>query len=327
MTSHLTLTPHVLDTRPRDVQIAALAEQTTVLRSRTWERLKFEAEYARQQGTTANSYLIQADCTALIDPPGGSFTTLFLEQLRHQVDPQRIDYIVLNHINPNRMVTLRALMAMAPQATIICTRPATKALKTAFLNWDQKVCTVRAGDTLDLGQGHCLEFLPVPTPRWPDGMVTFDQATRTLFSDKLFGVHLCRDILWDENWKSLDGDRRYYFDCLHATQAKQVNNLLDRIEALPTRYWAPGHGPIVRYSLSRLQHDYRQWCQETLNRTLRVALIYASAYGNTAKMADAIATGLLKSVVAVDTINCELAEPHEIAQAIGACDGFIIGSP
>ncbi|MBD0268487.1 MAG: diflavin flavoprotein [Cyanobacteria bacterium Co-bin8] len=327
MTLTPTLTSPAPEARPRDVQIAPLAAQTTVLRSRTWERLKFEAEYARQQGTTANSYLIQADYTALIDPPGASFTALFLEQLRQQVDPSQIDYIVLNHVNPNRMVTLQHLMGLAPQATLVCTRPATKALRAAFPDWQHPLYAVRAGNTLDLGQGHRLEFLPLPTPRWPDGMVTFDPATRTLFSDKLFGVHLCSDGLWDEDWKELDGDRRYYFDCLHATQAKQVSDLLDRIETLPTRYWAPGHGPLVRHSLSRLHHDYRQWCQETLNRTQRVALIYASAYGNTSEMAHAIARGLLKSGVAVDAINCELAEPEEITQIIAACDGFIIGSP
>ncbi|MBD0336581.1 MAG: diflavin flavoprotein [Cyanobacteria bacterium Co-bin13] len=327
MTSDTAPIPLTLEARPRDVQIAEIGPNTQVLRSRTWDRLKFETEYARQQGTTANTYLIQADRTALIDPPGGSFTALFLEELRQRLDLQTLGYIVLNHVNPNRMMTLQALVEQAPQARIVCTRPATKALKAAFPGWAERLLTVRSGESLDLGQSHRLKFLAVPTPRWPDGMVTFDPATRILYSDKLFGVHVCSDAVWDEDWKGLDADRRHYFGCLHATQAKQVTDWLDRAEAFPARYWAPGHGPIVRYSLSRLGHDYRQWCQETLSRTLRVALLYASAYGNTAQMADAIAQGLQKSGIAVDALNCELAEPEEIAQVIDACDGFIIGSP
>ncbi|HEY9760961.1 MAG TPA: diflavin flavoprotein [Trichocoleus sp.] len=327
MTPDTVVIPQTSEARPRDVQVAYIGTNTLVLRSRTWERLKFETEYARQQGTTANAYLIQADRTALIDPPGGSFTALFLDQLQQRLDFSKLDYIILNHINPNRMVTLRELIMRVPQATVVCTRPATKALKAAFLDWNQQLYTVRAGDVLDLGQNHRLEFLAVPTPRWPDGMVTFDPATRILYSDKLFGVHVCSDVLWDEDWKGLDADRRHYFGCLHAAQAKQVADWLERIEAFPTRYWAPGHGPMVRYSLSRLGHDYHQWCQETLSRTLRVALLYASAYGNTAQMANAIAQGLQKSGVAVDALNCELADPDEIAQVIDSCDGFIIGSP
>jgi flavin reductase (DIM6/NTAB) family NADH-FMN oxidoreductase RutF len=83
----------------------------------------------------------------------------------------------------------------------------------------------------------------------------------------------------------------------------------------------------VRYSLSRLTYDYRQWCQQQKIQDFKVALLYASAYGNTATLANAIAQGLINSGVATESINCELAEPEEIARAVEDCDGFIIGSP
>jgi len=101
----------MLDIKPRDVQVASIAAaDTTVLRSRTWDRLKFEVEYSLQRGTTANSYLIQADKTALIDPPGESFTEIFLHQLQQSVELQQLDYVILSHVNPNRMVTLKSLV-------------------------------------------------------------------------------------------------------------------------------------------------------------------------------------------------------------------------
>ncbi len=91
----------------QDVQVFPVAANTRVLRSRTWDRLKFEIEYALQKGTTANSYLIEGDKTALLDPPGESFTTIFLDALRSRIEPQKIDYVILGHINPNRATTLK----------------------------------------------------------------------------------------------------------------------------------------------------------------------------------------------------------------------------
>ena len=97
----------MLDIKPRDVQVASIAvADTTILRSRTWDRLKFEVEYALQRGTTANSYLIKSDKTALIDPPGESFTETLLHQLQQSLELQQLDYVILGHVNPNRMVTL-----------------------------------------------------------------------------------------------------------------------------------------------------------------------------------------------------------------------------
>jgi flavorubredoxin/flavin reductase (DIM6/NTAB) family NADH-FMN oxidoreductase RutF len=313
--------------RPRDVQVADIGQNTQVLRSRTWDRLKFEVEYGRRQGTTANSYIIRGDKTAIIDPPGESFTTIYLEALQDQVAYHDIDYIITSHVNSNRMATLEQLRELAPRAKIVCSRPAANALKQALLAWDAVLHTVRTGDTLDLGQGHRLQFFSVPTPRWPDGLCTYDPATQILFSDKFFGAHLCSNHIWDENWRQLGDDRRYYFDCLHAPQAKQVETALDQFEPLLLKCLAPGHGPLVRYSLSRFRQDYRHWCQQQTQRSLRVAVLYASAYGNTAKVADAITRGLMAAGISVEAINCEYTPSDGIAATVADCDGFILGSP
>ncbi|MEM9512627.1 MAG: flavin oxidoreductase, partial [Cyanobacteria bacterium P01_E01_bin.48] len=95
--------------KQRDVQTAGIAADTFILRSRSWARLKFEIEYALQKGTTANSYLLQGDKTALIDPPGGSFVEIFLEALEQRIDLQQLDYLILGHTNPNRAKTLAQL--------------------------------------------------------------------------------------------------------------------------------------------------------------------------------------------------------------------------
>ncbi len=316
------------DIKPRDVQVVAIeATDTTVLRSRTWDRLKFEVEYSLQRGTTANSYLIQADKTALIDPPGESFTEIFLNQLQQCLNVQQLDYVILGHVNPNRMVTLKALLDLAPQITFVCSKAGAVALQNALREHQCNIWVPKGEETLDLGQNHQLQFIPIPTPRWPDGQCTYDPQSRILFTDKLFGAHVCGDELFDENWKHLDEDRRYYYDCLHAAQARQVDVALNKLVPFSAKMYAPGHGPIVRYSLSRFLHDYRQWGQQQTEQDLTVALIYASAYGNTATLAQAIAKGITKTGAAVESINCEFAEPTEIEAAIQRCDGFLIGSP
>jgi flavorubredoxin/flavin reductase (DIM6/NTAB) family NADH-FMN oxidoreductase RutF len=317
------------DIKPRDVQVADIGAHTLVLRSRTWDRLKFEVEYARQKGTTANSYLIQADKVALIDPPGESFTEIFIEELAHHVYLQKIDYVILGHVNPNRCATLKAMLNFetAPQITFICTRAAEVALRSAFPNLDLRIILANAEETIDLGQGHQLQLIPTPTPRHPDGLCVFDPASRILYTDKLFGAHVCDDAIFDENWKQLDEDRRYYFDCIHAAQAKQVEAALDKLSEIRAKIYAPGHGPLVRYSLSRFTFDYRQWCEQQKTQDLNVALLYASAYGNTATLANAIAQGMIQAGAWIQSINCEFADPAEIAAALEQCDGFVFGSP
>jgi len=315
------------DIKLRDVQVAEIGADTTILRSRTWDRLKFEVEYSLQKGTTANSYLIQADKTAVFDPPGESFTEIYLKELQQHIDCSHLDYAILGHVNPNRCVTLKALLELAPQVTFVCSKPGAVALRVAFPERELKINIARGDEVLDLGKGHQLQFIPVPSPRWPDELYTYDSETRILFTDKLFGAHVCDSQVFDEGWKRLDEDRRYYYDCLHAAQSRQVEIALDKFAPLSIKFYAPSHGSIVRYSLSRLTHDYRQWNQQQKEKELTVVLMYASAYGNTATLAQAIAKGINKGSAAVEIINCEFAEPAEIQASVEKCDGFIIGSP
>jgi flavin reductase (DIM6/NTAB) family NADH-FMN oxidoreductase RutF len=156
---------------------------------------------------------------------------------------------------------------------------------------------------------------------------TYDPQTKILYTDKFFGMHLCDEAIFDDNWKQLDSDRHFYFDCLHASQTKQLEAALAKFAPFPSKIYAPAHGSLIKYSLSRFSYDYQQWCQQQTSQEFKVVLLYASAYGNTATIANAIAQGLIQSGVDVESINCELATSEEITQAIQTCDGFIIGSP
>jgi flavorubredoxin/flavin reductase (DIM6/NTAB) family NADH-FMN oxidoreductase RutF len=311
----------------QDVQVFPVAANTRVLRSRTWDRLKFEIEYSLQKGTTANAYLIEADRVALFDPPGESFTQIFLEALQARIDPKQIDYIVLGHVNPNRAFTLKALLAIAPEITIVCSNPGAISLGKIFPDTELKLQIIKGEETLDLGQGHVLEFVTTPNPRYPDHLCTYDPQTAVLYTDKIFGCHVCGDRVFDEGWTVDSEDRRYYFDCLMAPHPRQIMANLDKLADKPARIYATAHGSLVKYSLVELTADYRAWIQQQNTLESRVALIYASAYGNTATIAQAIARGITKAGVAVDSINAESAKPEEIKTAIEQSSGFIMGSP
>ena len=313
--------------KPRDVQVLPMGIDTTVLRSRTWMRLRFEIEYALATGTTANSYLIQADKIALLDPPGETFTQIYLAALQQRLDLTQLDYVILGHVNPNRAVTLKALLELAPQTTFVCSNPGAINLRGALPDHDLKIIVMRGEETLNLGKGHQLQFIPTPNPRFPDELCTYDPQTEILYTDKLFGAHICGDQVFDEGWETFNEDRRYYYDCLMAPHARQVETALEKLSELPVRLYATGHGPLVRYALIELTRSYRQWSLSQTAQDTTVALLYASAYGNTATLAQAIARGITKAGVGVESINCEFAEPSEIQAAVEKSAGFVIGSP
>ncbi len=358
-----TVTKAAAAKQARDVQVFPIGADTLALRSRSWNRLRFEIEYALERGTTANSFIIRGEKTALIDPPGSTFTEIYLAKLQalssqngsngqgsffgrlwaqarwvtqEIIDVEQfgfnlnqLDYLILGHVNPNRVATIDALLKLAPEITIVCSNAGAAILKTNLPDRDLKIEIIKNSDTqtIDLGKGHQLQFVPTPTPRWPGSLLTYDARSRILFSDKFFGAHRCGEAGFDEDAAGLREDRRYYYDCLMAAHVRQVNGGLEKIKPLGARMFAPDHGPIVRYGVQELVQSYESWGKQQQTNTEMVAVLYASAYGNTATIGDAIARGITKAGVQVESINCESATTEEIQAVADKCDGFIIGSP
>ncbi len=323
------------NSKSREVQIYPITPNTRIFRSCTWDRLKFEIEYALKKGTTVNSYLIEGEKTALISPPGESFTEIFITELVNRIDLKQIDYLILGHVNPNRLVTINEIYKRAPQITFVCSNPGAKSLKSLFESTypetiktnNLNILAIKGEETLDLGEGHRLEFIPTPNPRFPDHLCTYDTKTQILFTEKLFGAHVCKYQVLDEGWNVYNEDRKYYFDCIIAPYAGQVSKTLARIKEKEIKIYGVGHGPLVKYGLKELTSNYQTWLSKQKSQEIQVALIYASAYGNTASLAGAIARGITKAGVGVESINAEYAEAEEIKAAIEKCAGFIFGSP
>ncbi|MBD2718293.1 diflavin flavoprotein [Synechococcus sp. FACHB-909] len=317
------------------------------LRGLSPRRLRFEVEYGLERGTTANSFLFQQDgsggAPVLVHPPGASFAAPFLEQLALLVPADAPLKVVVGHVNPNRVALLKQLATGWPATVLVASNPGAQVLTEL---WEQQrpgpggeaaapadavplptIEVVKQETSRTLADGHVLTLLPTPTPRWPGGLIAFEATTGLLMSGKFFAAHLCTEDFAEANRTSTEEDRRYYFDCLMAPMARQVETVVDRLDELPIRTIAPGHGPAIAQSWRSLLADYRRWGESQEKASLSVALLYASAYGNTAAIADALSQGVARSGVRVESINCEFAPAEQLLEAIHSCDALLIGSP
>jgi flavorubredoxin/flavin reductase (DIM6/NTAB) family NADH-FMN oxidoreductase RutF len=315
-------------------------------------RLRFEVEYGLERGTTANSFLFQAGRSAsghavppvLVHPPGRSFAESFIEQLATLVPADAALKVVVGHVNPNRVALLHQLAEHWPRLMLVASNAGARLLEEL---WSQQkpsapgnaaeelppcpplpaIDVVKLEVCRELADGHRLCLIPAPTPRWPGALMAFEERSGLLMSGKFFAAHLCSEAWAEANRSSTEEDRRYFYDCLMAPMARQVEAVLNRLDDLPIRTIAPGHGPAIAESWRSLLMDYRRWGETQERARLSVALLFASAYGNTAAIADAIAQGVARTGVRVESVNCEFTPADKLLEAIRGCDAVLIGSP
>ncbi len=322
------------------------------------KRLRFEVEYGLERGTTANSFLFTAGTKAdgqavppvLVHPPGASFAKPFLAELAKLVPADAALKVVVGHVNPNRVALLQQLAELWPQLMLVASNAAAKLVAEL---WNQRkpappgangptatqpspaplppalppIDVVKHEVSRTLSHGHSLRLIPVPTPRWPGGLVAFEEGSGLLMSGKFFAAHLCSEAFAEASRTSSEEDRRHFYDCLMAPMARQVDTVVERLETLEIRSIAPGHGPAITGSWRSLLADYRRWGEGQQRSKLSVALLFASAYGNTAAIADALARGVSRTGVRVESINCEFSGAEPLLAAIRSCDALLIGSP
>ena len=320
------------------------------LRGLSPRRLRFEVEYALERGTTANSFLFDGGSATdghavpplLIHPPGMTYAEPFFAALAERVPADAPLKAVVGVINPNRVELLRAMATRWPGLALVCSNAGAKLVREL---WEQRrpaapgdpeppplpplppIEVIKQEVSRPLAAGFSLRLIPAPTPRWPGALLAFEESTGLLMSSKLFSAHICEAAFAETNRSSTEEDRRWFYDCLMAPMARQVESVLDRLDELPIRMIAPFHGPAIATSWRSLLTEYRRWGAEQSQARLSVGLLYASAYGNTAAIADALARGVSRTGVRVESINCEFSEPGQLLSAIKTSDALLIGSP
>jgi flavorubredoxin/flavin reductase (DIM6/NTAB) family NADH-FMN oxidoreductase RutF len=308
-------------------QVEVIAEQTIALRSLDWDRDRFDIEFGLQNGTTYNSFIIREDQVALVDTSHAKFRQLYLDLLKGQIDPATIDYVVISHTEPDHSGLVADVLELAPNATVVGAKVAIAFLEDLVHRPFERI-QVKNGDTLDLGQGHVLEFLNAPNLHWPDTIFTYDHKTGILFTCDAFGLHFCSDALYDEDLTVISPDFRFYYECLMAPNARSVLSAMKRMDKLPPiTTVATGHGPLLHHNVQELTERYRRWSQEKSQSETLVAVFYMSDYGYSDRLSQAIARGITKTGITVEMMDLRSADPQEVNELVGRATGLVIGMP
>ena len=254
----------------------------------------FESVYPIPKGVSYNAYLLKGEKTALIDTVDRSVADIFAENLRYALDGRQLDYIIVNHMEPDHAATLQQTANAYPDAKIVINIKTLKMIKQFFdFDIDSRALIVAEGDTLDLG-GHVLTFVMAPMVHWPEVMVTYDITDKTLFSADAFGTFgaISGNIFADETEFDMDEARRYYTNIV-GKYGTQVQALLKKAAGLEINMVCPLHGPVWRHDIGSFVSKYVKWATYT-PEDKAVVVAYASVYGNTENAANIIATMLAK---------------------------------
>jgi flavorubredoxin/flavin reductase (DIM6/NTAB) family NADH-FMN oxidoreductase RutF len=309
------------------ISTAEIAPDTTTIRSLDWDRDRFDIEFGLQNGTTYNSYIIRGEKIALVDTSHAKFRQLYLDALTGLIDPKKIDYLIISHTEPDHSGLVKDFLALAPQATLVGAKVAIKFLED-LVHQPFKQQLVKSGDTLDLGNGHVIEFVNAPNLHWPDTIFSYDRGTQILYTCDAFGMHYCSDLTYDEDLAAIEPDYRFYYECLMAPNARSVLGAMKRMEQLGAiSIVANGHGPILRYNVQELLDRYQKWSKAQTKAEKTVAVFYISDYGYSDRLSQAIARGITKTGVAVEMVDLRSAENQEVHEIVTRAAGIVLGMP
>ena len=301
---------------------------------------KFELEFNLEQGTSFNTFFAnENDCLIIIHPPESNNFNAFLRITNTYIDkfkPKKIN-IITGHINPKIVETLKKFKNSLNNLILTCSVPGEKLICEL---WEQKRPDEQENLVVDLPEinsikkevildfkNNIFQLIPAPTARWPGGLIVFEKSAGYLFSEKLFSCHIASEDWSENNRISTESDRKHFYNCLMVPMSSQITSLSEKVSEFEIKYIAPLHGPAIEYSLKSFINDYIRWGENLSINRPKIALIYASAYGNTASIGDALAKGITSTSVEVESINCEFSSNDDLIKSIKKADGYLIGSP
>ncbi|WP_265442715.1 FprA family A-type flavoprotein [Acetivibrio straminisolvens] len=299
------------------------------------EDILFEGIWELANGVTLNSYIVQGEKTAIIDGVigwDGIPETLYKNLGDIGVDPKNIDYLIVNHMEPDHSGWISNFRKIKDDFTVICTDKAAKMVASFY--GEDKIKVVKEGDTLDLGNGKVLSFHPVPNVHWPDTMYTYERSTKTLFSCDMFGTfgrmeeHCFDDELTPEavDFFELEGMR--YYSNVMATFTPSLKKAIEKAKELEINVIAPGHGPVYRKNPQKIIDDYSRFAlyAEGAGKN-EVTILWGSMYGMTAKAIDHVENILKREGVKYNKLQMPLASESEMVATVFRSAGVIIGAP
>lgn len=257
------------------------------------EGILFEEMWEIPNGVSVNSYIVKGEKTAIIDGVcgwDGVPETLLALLAEIDIKPEDIDYLVVNHMEPDHSGWIENFKKITSDFEIICTKKAAKLLD-LFYKQDENIRIVKEGDTLDLGNGRILSFHDVPFVHWPETMMTFDTLSKTLFSCDLYGIfgkigeYSFDDALSESDYAFLEEEGLRYYSNVMTTFSLQVKKAIEKSEKLPIKIIAPGHGLVWRKNPQYIIDSYKRYAgYGTGFAKKEVMILWGSMYGMTEKV-------------------------------------------
>ncbi len=292
----------------------------------------FDIIMKTEYGTTYNAYLVKGrEKTALIETVHLPFFDEYLDNIKTVVDIKDIDYIILNHTEPDHSGALKYLLRENPNITVITSMAGNKYIQ-GIVNQEFDYQIVKDGHTIDLG-GKTLKFIIAPFLHWPDSMFTYVEEDELLFSCDFLGCHYCEPRMYDDKivyQQDFEEAVKYYYDCIFSPFKSNVLNGLDKIKDLKIKTICPSHGPILVERIQKTMDLYREWSSDILekNSVPKVIIAYISAYGCTQKIAEELEKAITDTAkMEVKMFNIIYSDIGEIKEEIEKADAILFGSP
>ena len=290
----------------------------------------FENVFPIPRGVSYNAYVLLDEKTVLFDTVDKSVSGVFFESLAHVLAGRKLDYLIVNHMEPDHAATMEELVLRYPDVTIVTNAKAVAMIRQFFLfDVDARCKVVAEGDTLTTGR-HTLAFLMAPMVHWPEAMVTYDATTKTLFSADAFGTFgalsgnlFADEVDFERDW--LDDARRYYVNIV-GKYGTQVQALLKKAATVDIDMICPLHGPVWRTNLSWFIEKYQKWSTYTPEDNA-VMIAYASVYGNTENAANILASKLAaRGVKKIAMYDVSATHPSVIVSEAFRCSHLVFAS-
>ncbi|KFX60332.1 FprA family A-type flavoprotein [Clostridium botulinum] len=274
----------------------------------------FENIHPIPRGVSYNSYLLLDEKTVLFDTVDWSISRQFIENIQHVLNGRTLDYLVINHMEPDHGASIEEILLRYPNVKIISTEKAFLLMRQFGFNIDGKEEVVKEGDTKSFGK-HVVTFIAAPMVHWPEAMVTFDTTNGVLFSADAFGSFGALDgklfndeIDFEHEW--LDDARRYYTNIV-GKYGPHVQSLLKKASGIDIKMICPLHGPVWRTNIGYFIDKYDKWSRYEPEEKA-VMIVYASMYGNTESAATVLATKFVekgvKNVVMYDVSSTHVSK-------------------
>lgn len=292
-----------------------------------WKVRNFHGyELSTHRGTSYNAYLIKDEKTVLIDTVWEPLTDRFMENLQEVVDISTIDYVVVNHAEPDHSGALPVIMEYIPNATVIVSKKGEESVKKYyFKDWNFKV--VSTGDKINIGKNDLI-FIEATMLHWPDSMFTYLTGENILFSNDAFGQHYASSGIFNDEVDEAEVYQealKYYANIL-TPFSKLVTKKIEEIKKfnLPVNMIAPSHGIIWRENPLQIIEQYEKWAEGESENS--VVIVYNSMWGATHKMAEMIGKGIGRQGVKYKIFNSAKADRNDILAEVFKSKGIILGS-